>query len=318
MASVAVIGGGVQGCLAALEAADAGHEVRLFEGSDALMNRASRWNEGKLHLGYIYANDPTGRTAQTMIDGSFDFIDAVERLTGVPLPSQAFSQPFTYLVDRESLLTPDQIETHFRHCDELIQRRWTTGEGTYHGYDGGSTFRRLSDVERGAIAGDWCLAAFETVEVSVDPHLIADSIVTAVEESSVEVRLGARILSIEDRGDAFALRTEEGIEGPFDHVVNAAWEDRLRLDLPMTGAPRRPFLHRYKVALHHTGHLSSPLPSVSVVLGPYGDVVSFGDRSYVSWYPACRIGASSEVEPPNFGEMLTDDRRGADPPRDRR
>jgi hypothetical protein len=297
--------------LAALEAVDAGHVVTLFEGSGALMNRASRWNEGKLHLGYIYANDPTGRTAQTMIDGSFHFIEAVERLTGTPLPTLAFSQPFTYLVDRDSLLTPHQIETHFRHCDELIQRRWATGGGTYPGYHGGSTFRRLSDVERATIAGDWCLAAFETVEVSVDPHLIADSIVTATEVSSVEVRLGARIESIEDKGDAFALRTTDGIEGPFDHIVNAAWEDRLRLDLPITGAPRRPFLHRYKVALHHTGHLPSPLPSVSVVLGPYGDVVSFGDRSYLSWYPACRIGASTEVEPPSFGETLTNDRRGA-------
>ena len=103
--SVAVIGGGIQGSLAALEAADLGRRVALFEATDGVMSRASRWNEGKLHLGFTYANDPSRRSAKTMVHGSFAFVDRLTYLTGSSFEPSAFSEPFTFLVHGDGLLT---------------------------------------------------------------------------------------------------------------------------------------------------------------------------------------------------------------------
>ena len=43
---------------------------------------ASRWNEGKIHLGFLYAADPTLRSARSVLGGGLDFARQVERLTG--------------------------------------------------------------------------------------------------------------------------------------------------------------------------------------------------------------------------------------------
>ena len=61
--TVAIVGAGLQGCCAAIAMAQAGWRVTLFEANPVLMDEASRWNEGKLHLGYVYAKDPSLRTA---------------------------------------------------------------------------------------------------------------------------------------------------------------------------------------------------------------------------------------------------------------
>lgn len=51
---VAVVGGGIFGCTAAIELANAGHRVELFERHSDLLHGASRANQGRLHFGYHY------------------------------------------------------------------------------------------------------------------------------------------------------------------------------------------------------------------------------------------------------------------------
>lgn len=304
-----VVGGGIQGCLVALQACEQGHDIVLVDASDLLVGRASLWNEGKLHLGYIYAADRSLRSAEMMVNGSFEFIGRLERLTGTRIQDSAISRPFTYLVDRGSLLQVEELRAHYETCDSLIRERHNRTEWRYPGYKGGPTVRQLSHAEVGEIAGDWCQAAFETVEVSIDPHVVARDVRAAVETSSIETVLGVRADSFERVRDGWILRCDGSDLGVFDHVVNATWEDRLRLDDGVDVRPERPVLHRYKTAIHHTGPAAAHLPSVTVVLGPYGDVVSFGDRAYLSWYPVGRIGSSTEISPPDFAAMLTEDHR---------
>jgi glycine/D-amino acid oxidase-like deaminating enzyme len=59
---VAVIGAGIMGGATALFLARRGVEVVLFEAAPAPFAGASRWNEGKIHLGFLYAADPSLRT----------------------------------------------------------------------------------------------------------------------------------------------------------------------------------------------------------------------------------------------------------------
>ena len=54
---VAVLGAGIMGSSTALYLARAGIQVDLFDAADRPFSGASRWNEGKIHLGFLYAND---------------------------------------------------------------------------------------------------------------------------------------------------------------------------------------------------------------------------------------------------------------------
>jgi hypothetical protein len=55
---VAVVGGGLFGCTAALALAEKGHEVHLYEKSPGLFSAASRVNQYRLHAGYHYPRSP--------------------------------------------------------------------------------------------------------------------------------------------------------------------------------------------------------------------------------------------------------------------
>lgn len=304
-----IIGGGILGCLAALEADQAGHDVTLFEASGALMDRASRWNEGKIHLGFTYAMDSSLQTARVMIEGAFTFIPTLERLTGEPFPSSGVSKPFTYFVHADSQLDADNTAEYFSQVDELVHAKYAEKQGTYPGYSGGPTFRKLSRSEVDLIAGEWATVAFETCEISVASSVVARQVVNAIELSSVDVRLRSRILEVSEATDGHALRSITGEIQVFDSVVNAAWEDRLRLDATRGVVPNRAFSHRYKAAIHSYGLRQPTLHSATILVGPYGDIVSFEDQAYLSWYPLGRIGMTSELAPPDYGAELDDARR---------
>src|ERR1043165_207505 len=64
---VAILGGGMFGVCAALELAHRGQRVVLVEGALDLLEGAGRWNEGKIHLGFLYAGDPSLSTATRLI-----------------------------------------------------------------------------------------------------------------------------------------------------------------------------------------------------------------------------------------------------------
>ena len=70
---VGILGGGHQGCCVALALAERGIDVTVFDRNDELLSRAAVANEGKVHLGYMYANDPSLATARLMMQGAFAF-----------------------------------------------------------------------------------------------------------------------------------------------------------------------------------------------------------------------------------------------------
>jgi len=81
MTLVGVLGGGLQGCCTAIALAARRVKVTLFDKNDALLSRAAIANEGKIHLGYMYAGDPSLSTAKTMMSATKT---KVTRLTASP------------------------------------------------------------------------------------------------------------------------------------------------------------------------------------------------------------------------------------------
>jgi FAD dependent oxidoreductase len=68
--SIAILGAGILVTCIALELADRGHRLTVFERSAEPLSEASLYNEGKLHLGFVYAADPSFRTAERMLRGA--------------------------------------------------------------------------------------------------------------------------------------------------------------------------------------------------------------------------------------------------------
>src|SRR5262245_56905214 len=110
---IAVLGAGLSGACAALELAEAGHEVDLCDRERVPLSQASYGNEGKIHLGLVYALDRSGRTARTMLEGALSFRPLLARWLGAEAIRKSTSDRFIYAVHRDSMASAASIRRHF-------------------------------------------------------------------------------------------------------------------------------------------------------------------------------------------------------------
>ena len=104
---VAVLGAGIMGCSVAIQLARRGFDVTVFDRETAPMAAASRWNEGKIHLGYIYGADPTLDTARHLLTGGLLFADRLRELIDADLNDHVTADDDIYLVHRNSVVGPE-------------------------------------------------------------------------------------------------------------------------------------------------------------------------------------------------------------------
>lgn len=304
---VAVLGGGLQGCCTALALAERGSNVVLFDRNPALLSRTAVTNEGKVHLGYMYAGDPTLSTARTMMQGALAFAPFMHRYLGILPNAHETSAPATYVVHRDSQHSAEAVSAYLTQVHKLVADAAKARELAYFGLDLATPLRAWSSSERDAVFHpEAVLGAFDTPEVAINPERLARAIRACIaDHPRIEVRLGRYIFGAEGDGDAVRV-TSEGADGrsidPFDHVVNALWDGRLAVDQTMGLRPNRPWLHRlkYGVSIVLPPGVERP-PSATVVSGPFGEVVSYPDRLiYLTWYPECLHSISREVTPPDW------------------
>src|SRR3954465_3915099 len=117
---VGVLGGGLQGCCLALSLAARGIDVTLFDRNEQLLSRAAIANEGKIHLGYMYANDPGYATARLMMQGALAFQPFFARHLGAAQGALTVSRPATYVVHRDSQRTPQQVSQYLAAVHAMI------------------------------------------------------------------------------------------------------------------------------------------------------------------------------------------------------
>jgi hypothetical protein len=317
MRRVAIIGGGGVGACTALELAQNGCQVTIFEQRAEAVLQASRVNEGKIHQGFIYAKDRSLDTVRLMTAGALTFRQFLARWIDTD-QAVRFSRPFVYGVHKDSMLSVDELGAHFQACCDIFADAQSVSRLDYLGQDSRINFTRLSKNELADVLNPESFdAAFQTSELGVETRRIADHIRLALpREDRIELRTRCTVTSAARRNDgkftiSFEADGHRDTDGPFDAVINAAWENRLKIDQTVGIRPAHDWSYRHKfgsrVNIDITG---TDLPSVTSVLGPLGDIVNYGeDGLFVSWYPTGMVSMISELAPPaDWLDMTREDR----------
>src|SRR5450631_3859712 len=174
---VGILGGGLQGCFVALSLAARRIDVTVSERNTQLISRTAVANEGKIHLGYMYANDPSHSTARLMMQGALAFAPFFTRHLGLPSESLTVSRPAVYVVHRKSQRTPEQVLNYLVSVHALIKESSAGRSDVYIGRDLGCELRIWSAAEREALFDPQvALAAFDTPEVAIDPVALAGAV----------------------------------------------------------------------------------------------------------------------------------------------
>lgn len=301
-----ILGAGLTGTATALELARRGLDVTLLDQDEVCMNRAGLRNEGKIHLGLVYANDATLATAKLQLEGALCFRSLLERWVGPAANRIGLSTPFVYLVAADSILTMEVLASYYASVESLYEELLASDSTLdYLGRRPAKLFREraLDKVEPPFRTKNLC-GAFEMAELAVDTDDLAAVVRKAVAESPrIRFLPSHRVEKVEASGRVFEIegRSPEGTwRLPANQVVNALWESRLRIDSSLgldseTGWAQR-LKFRVIVELPEALHGSA---SATMVLGRYGDVVVRPNGSaYLSWYPAGMRGWTNETATP--------------------
>lgn len=303
---VAVLGAGLTGLSAALELARAGVAVTVLDRDERAMNRASLRNEGKIHLGFVFSQDLSMASSRLQLHGALRFRRLLAPLTHGRVDGLTPSHPFVYLVPKDSIASPDELEARFATIDGFYRELCTHDETLdYFGRRPPVLSRRIPLASLTAhIRTERFTGAFATEEIAVDTGELAEMLreamaseplvafrpyhcVEAVERTSSGFCIGGTI-----PGGIFRLRATQ--------VVNALWENRLKIDRTVGLEPDPGWLHRlkYRVIARLPERMRGG-PSTTLVVGPYGDVVVRPDATaYFSWYPRGLRGWTEAVAPP--------------------
>ncbi|GAA1055552.1 hypothetical protein GCM10017608_29760 [Agromyces luteolus] len=296
---VAVLGAGIMGSATAIELARRGLDVTLIDREPAPMSATSRWNEGKIHLGFLYGADPTTATAEHILPGSLVFGDRARELIGAELDGHVTREDDLYLLHRDSVVDADTMRRKFEAIGALVRRHPDAARYLVDVSD--ARVAELAPDELSAIAGDDVVAGFRVPERSVDTRWFADRLAASVaDEPRVTLRAGTTVVGAEPLRSvdgAWRIRTADGDDEVADVVVNALWNGRLPIDVTAGVDPEPPWTHRFRLCVFVRTRTPQRVASALVAVGPFGDVKNYTDRDfYLSWYPEGLVAEGGELE----------------------
>lgn len=301
---VLILGAGIQGVSAALALAHQGHRVTLVDSAPEPMLGASNRNEGKIHLGLVYARDESFRTAELMMDAAMRFGPLIDRWLGRPVDWRSLSsQPFRYVIARDSMVPAPDLHAFY----ERLQRRYSVWLEDAAAHYLGARSDRLWEEAAACPGVDerFSTESVTTCEVALDvPRFRRVLLDRLLETEGVTLLCGHAVAGLTRTSTGFRV---DGVRSDGDLwsldapvVANCTWASRLALDAQLGIVPSRSWVYRLKCGL--LGDLPPALadvPSITFVLGPYGDVVRYPTGpSYFSWYPSGMKGWSTDQRPP--------------------
>jgi hypothetical protein len=285
---IAIIGGGILGTTTALLFARAGRRVVVFERKDAVFKGTSITGEAKIHLGPVYALGDE-KTALSMLCGGLSFQPIVEKaLAGIPQWDELITDPFDYMVMQESLVSAGELCGRYARINALLADAKRAAESDRYL---GQSLDIVIETEHKPSSYNG-LATFGCYERALDSRKLAGLITTALsDEPLIDVLVRQEVLQCSEDSRGAWLKVEdtngENIYGPFAAVINCAWHERA--SIVVRSGHSFPVVTNYRIKRAAIVECEKLVRNVTLVHGPFGDIVQYGDRVYVSWYPVCRI-----------------------------
>lgn len=242
--TVAVVGCGVFGAVAALRLTEEGYQVSVFERNRQPLAQASFNNQNRLHLGFHYPRDRA--TAEQCIRGYERFWKEFSECIVTGFPNGYF------VAEEDSSVTPQE---YLDFLDETgLQYRLVEPSR----YD-----PPVTGVALGLL----------TEEAVIDCSSLRDVLGSRLADSSAEVHFGTDVQAVEADGDRYVVRTAEGAAGSFDAVVNCTFSDINRLNRQLGHeAPDR----QYEYTAVFVVDWDHPPVGVTVMDGKFTTLLPFG------------------------------------------
>ena len=309
---VAVLGAGIMGTSLAIFLSRRGFEVSLFDQERAPLSRASRWNEGKIHLGYLYGADASLQTARRILPGGLVFGKLISNLIGSDITPHVTCEDDLFLVHRDSVVDPERLQATFDAVSMLIREHQNANQ--YLVDVSTAQAIRLQSRELMTIADSGTIvAAFRIPERSINTQWLADRLSAVLAcEPGITLRLNTTITKacpVDSLTGPWRLEGVPSFYETFDLIINALWEGRLVIDCTAGLLPQIGWTHRYRRCLFVRTHRIVSVASALVTVGPFGDIKNYDDRHfYLSWYPVGLVCQSSEISMPPPKPLTNEER----------
>jgi glycine/D-amino acid oxidase-like deaminating enzyme len=274
------------GCSLALFLARNGAHVSLFDEAAEPFTGASRWNEGKIHLGYLYAGDPSLDTARKLIDGGLLFRDLVQELLEEDISPAVSPRDDIYLAHRSSIVDADWMSGYFKAVSGLIRSHPSADRYFSDLTNAGSVGLTAAEL-RNVTRSDAIVAGFRVPERSILTNWVADRYIAAIKaEPSIELLSNVRIEAVAGSADKWRVSANPAITDSFDVIVNCLWHGREAVDRASGfAASAGQTSYRYRASAFLRCQETCKLPSAVLAVGAFGDIKNYNDRDlYLSWY----------------------------------
>lgn len=305
---VIIMGAGIQGICCALALADSCNEIILIDKTPEPLLRSGLRNEGKIHMGFVYANDPGFRTASLMLQSALQFAPLIETFIGRPvdwIPLRA--KKFSYLILNDTMVAEDKILQHYARLQQEYNQI-KSGSLHYMGVQLDSIWED-SYNQPPIINFDRIQRCIPTEEVAIDLVKFRDLLLGEIaKRSNIHFLGNCDIKSIEQTTYGYTIQGLNGDQKAWTKesstVINCLWENRLYFDKQLGISPQKKWVYRLKHRILGKASANiAALDSYTFVLGAFGDIVNYSDEStYLSWYPACMSGWSTDLTTPQSWE----------------
>ena len=305
MNKIAVLGSGIMGSSLALFLARQKRQIDMFEQTSIPFKGASRYNEGKIHLGYLYGADPTLKTAKKLIPGGLAFPRLLRELLQIDIDRFVTASDDLYLIHRQSVADSEQAIQVASQISQLVNEHPECN----------NYFIPLQNPAPRVLSGKYLennyntqkiLSGYQVPERSIATQPIADAYVDALNATpGISIYCNHRVYrAFTKKSDQWYIETsEEGgtstVHGPYKAVINALWEGREKVDQSVGLPSPISCSHRYRVSLFVKTKSPVNFSSAVVSVGPFGDIKNYDGRNlYLSWYNSGLQVEGEDIAPP--------------------
>ncbi len=248
-----IIGGGFYGCCLALFLRSLSANVLIVEADKALMLRASRVNQARIHTGFHYP-----RSALTAIKS---------------------------MILRERFIAdfPDAVVDDFQMLYAIAKRRSkVTSRRFYRMFrDVGAPIEPASPSQSALFNSEWIEAVFACQETAFDCDVLRHRLGNRLDTAGVEVRLGTKVMALTDQRDGAVCALSDGTEIHARRVFNITYASINEL-LDSAGLPCAQLKHELtEIALVEPPPELAGL-GVTVMDGPFFSCMPYPTRQLYS------------------------------------